>query len=93
MLRAPRQRSSLDGNHSPMSPRAAAPSSASITACMRGVAVGVASQPARVWDAQAAQPQRDAVGEGVDVDAVADAKAHVGSAVRAESSVALRRTQ
>ena len=64
-----------------MSPRPAAPSSASVTACSTDVGVAVADQAARVRDAHAAEDQRPALGQPVRVVADADAKGHRANSV------------
>ena len=69
---ASRQRSSLGGKCSPMSPAPQAPRIASVTACSGDVGVRVAGEPGLAGDLDAAQPQRPPRRERVDVDALPD---------------------
>ena len=89
---ASRQRSSVSGKCWPMSPRPAAPSSASITAWVSTSASRVAGEAALgVRDLHAAEHQRPPVLEPVRVEADPGARAHPsGSSRRARAARTLR---
>ena len=70
---APSHCGSVSGKCAPRSPSAAAPSSASQTACVERVAVGVAERTAFERNRHPAQDERPALDEPVRVEPVADA--------------------
>ena len=92
MLSAPSQTGSVSGKWRPRSPSPTRPSTASATAWADGVGVAVAAQPARPFDLDAAEDQRAVrvLGEGVDVDPLADAHAQRPPPRRSRRSAAPR---
>ena len=73
-----------------MSPRPAAPSSASISACAMHVAVRVARRARGDGELDAAEHERDALGERVRVDAEPDAELRHRAPRAARSSERIR---